>query len=49
MELKAGTRIYEYEPHTWGPAEAEQLKPAGGWHNPAATEETAAIPYSPAA
>ena len=47
--LKAGTQIYEYEPHTWGPAEADRLKPAGGWHNPAATEETAAIPYSPAA
>jgi glucose-6-phosphate 1-dehydrogenase len=47
--LKAGTQIYEYEPHTWGPAEADRLKPAGGWHNPAATEEAAAIPYSPAA
>ncbi|HYR85804.1 MAG TPA: glucose-6-phosphate dehydrogenase (NADP(+)), partial [Terriglobia bacterium] len=47
--LKAGTQIYEYEPHTWGPAEADRLKPADGWHNPAATEETAAIPYSPAA
>ena len=47
--LKAGTQIYEYEPHTWGPAEADRLKPDGGWHNPAATEETAAIPYSPAA
>src|SRR5262249_17104011 len=32
--LKAGTPIYEYEPHTWGPAEADRLKPAGGWHNP---------------
>ncbi len=47
--LKAGTSIYEYEPHTWGPAEADRLKPAGGWHNPAATEEKDAIPYSPAA
>jgi glucose-6-phosphate 1-dehydrogenase len=29
--LNAGTPIYEYEPHTWGPAEAEtRLKPAGG-------------------
>jgi glucose-6-phosphate 1-dehydrogenase len=48
--LKAATPIYEYEPHTWGPAEADtRLKPAGGWHNPAATEATAEIPYSPAA
>jgi glucose-6-phosphate 1-dehydrogenase len=48
--LKAATPIYEYEPHTWGPAEADtRLKPAGGWHNPAATEATGKIPYSPAA
>jgi glucose-6-phosphate 1-dehydrogenase len=47
--LKAGTPIYEYEPNTWGPAEADKLKPAGGWHNPAATEEEATIPYPPAA
>ncbi len=47
--LKAGTPIYEYEPHTWGPAEADRLGPAGGWRNPAATEATAEIPYSPAA
>jgi glucose-6-phosphate 1-dehydrogenase len=46
--LKAGTPIYEYEPHTWGPGEADRLTPAGGWHNPV-TEETAEIPYSPAA
>jgi glucose-6-phosphate 1-dehydrogenase len=47
--LKAGTQIYEYEPHSWGPAEADRLKPPGGWHNPAATEETVPIPYLPAA
>jgi glucose-6-phosphate 1-dehydrogenase len=33
--LKAGTPIYEYEPGTWGPSEADSLTPAGGWHNPA--------------
>jgi glucose-6-phosphate 1-dehydrogenase len=45
--LKAGTPIYEYEPHTWGPAEADiRLKPAGGWHNPSATEATVQIPFS---
>jgi len=32
--LKAGTPIYEYEPKTWGPTEAERLAPPGGWHNP---------------
>jgi len=47
--LKAGTPIYEYEPQTWGPAEADRLQPAGGWHNPSATEATVEIPYSPAA
>ena len=46
--LKAGTPIYEYEAHTWGPGEAGRLTPAGGWHNPV-TEATAEIPYSPAA
>jgi glucose-6-phosphate 1-dehydrogenase len=47
--LKAGTPIYQYEPATWGPAEADtRLKPPGGWHNPAAAETTA-IPYAPAA
>jgi glucose-6-phosphate 1-dehydrogenase len=48
--LKAGTPIYEYEPHMWGPAEADtRLRPEGGWHNPTATETTEEIPYSPAA
>jgi glucose-6-phosphate 1-dehydrogenase len=33
--LKAGTPIYEYEPNTWGPSEANQLmSPPGGWQNP---------------
>jgi glucose-6-phosphate 1-dehydrogenase len=36
--LKATTPIYEYEPKTWGPIEAEQLKPAGGWSNPSIEE-----------
>jgi glucose-6-phosphate 1-dehydrogenase len=48
--LKAGTPIYQYEPGTWGPAEADtRLKPVGGWHNPAATEAAVEVPYSPAA
>src|SRR5215469_9642903 len=32
--LKAGTPVHEYEPKTWGPAEAERLAPPGGWKNP---------------
>jgi glucose-6-phosphate 1-dehydrogenase len=33
--LKAGTRVYEYEPNTWGPREVdEMMTPPGGWHNP---------------
>jgi glucose-6-phosphate 1-dehydrogenase len=40
--LKAGTPIYEYEPKTWGPLEAERLKPVGGWSNPSIDEEKVA-------
>jgi len=33
--LKAGTPVYEYEPSTWGPSDADQkVSPPGGWHNP---------------
>jgi glucose-6-phosphate 1-dehydrogenase len=33
--LKANTKVYEYEPGTWGPAEVdEQVVPVGGWHKP---------------
>jgi glucose-6-phosphate 1-dehydrogenase len=36
--LQAGTPVYEYEPRTWGPAEADQkVSPPGGWHNPTVT------------
>ncbi len=29
------TPVHEYEPHTWGPAEADRLATdIGGWHNP---------------
>jgi glucose-6-phosphate 1-dehydrogenase len=38
--LKAGTPIFEYEKGTWGPSEVEQrVSPAGGWHNPATSDE----------
>jgi len=38
--LKANTPVYEYEKGTWGPSELDQkVSPAGGWHNPSATDE----------
>ena len=36
------TPVHEYEPNTWGPAEADQLTVAGGgWHNPTPVATTA--------
>src|SRR5262249_17943017 len=34
--LSADTPVHEYEPGTWGPAEAGQaaILPEGGWHDP---------------
>jgi glucose-6-phosphate 1-dehydrogenase len=33
--VKAGTPVFEYEPNTWGPKEAEvKVSPPGGWQNP---------------
>ena len=32
--LHANTPVYEYETGTWGPKEADQLCPPGGWQNP---------------
>jgi glucose-6-phosphate 1-dehydrogenase len=38
--LQAGTPVYEYAPHTWGPSEVERsVVPPGGWHNPTVTGE----------
>jgi glucose-6-phosphate 1-dehydrogenase len=28
------TPLYEYDPGTWGPEEADQLVADGGWSNP---------------
>jgi len=36
--LKAGTPVFEYEPGTWGPKEAERLTPPGGWHYPVVSD-----------
>jgi len=36
--LRAGTPVHEYEPGTWGPAEAiRSIAPPGGWHVPVLT------------
>jgi glucose-6-phosphate 1-dehydrogenase len=32
--LKASTPVFSYEPHTWGPKEADALAPPGGWAVP---------------
>jgi glucose-6-phosphate 1-dehydrogenase len=38
--LKAGTPVYEYEPHTWGPDTVKQnVLPPGGWDIPSAEEQ----------
>lgn len=39
--LKSGTPVHQYEPNTWGPAEAERVTPPGGWHNPTVGNEAA--------
>lgn len=31
------TPLYEYEPNTWGPIEADRVIGEGGWHNPQGT------------
>jgi glucose-6-phosphate 1-dehydrogenase len=36
--LRSGTPVYEYQPGTWGPAEAiRSIAPPGGWHVPVLT------------
>lgn len=32
--LGTATPLFEYEPNTWGPQEADRLIGDGGWHNP---------------
>jgi glucose-6-phosphate 1-dehydrogenase len=35
------TRVFEYEPGTWGPKEADRIvREFGSWHNPTADEDT---------
>jgi len=45
--LKADTPVHQYEQNTWGPGEADEIiSPAGGWHNPAATDKSETGPCS---
>ncbi len=37
--MQAGSPIYEYDKGAWGPAETEQVSPAGGWHNPVTADQ----------
>ena len=37
--LAASTPVYEYDPGTWGPAEAQRLEPPGGWDDPVVTSD----------
>ncbi len=36
--LKASIPVFEYEPGSWGPREADELAPPGGWHDPVGDE-----------
>jgi glucose-6-phosphate 1-dehydrogenase len=36
--LGTQTPVFDYEPGTWGPSDADRLAPAGGWRMPAAPE-----------
>jgi glucose-6-phosphate 1-dehydrogenase len=38
--MKADTPLYPYAPHTWGPPEANQISPPGGWVAPQLEPET---------
>jgi len=42
--LKAKTPVFEYEPGTWGPKEAAQVAPPGGWNDPVLSTTVARIP-----
>ena len=36
--LEAATPVYEYEPGTWGPPEADRIIDRAGWHRPGKVE-----------
>ena len=38
--LDSGSPLYDYEPNTWGPRQAEDIaKGVGPWHDPAAAKQ----------
>jgi glucose-6-phosphate 1-dehydrogenase len=39
--LKAGTPVFEYDPGSWGPDEAQRIAPPVGWRNPIVNGEVA--------
>lgn len=41
--LDDATPVYEYEPGSWGPAEANRVAPAGGWVDILAADQVAAV------
>jgi glucose-6-phosphate 1-dehydrogenase len=46
--LQMSVPVYLYQPNTWGPPEVERVTLTGGWQNPAAGEEAAAVAKSAA-
>jgi glucose-6-phosphate 1-dehydrogenase len=41
--LKQDTPIYPYAPNTWGPEQAERLRPPGGWDNPGVGQDSLSL------
>jgi hypothetical protein len=41
--------VYRYEPHTWGPKEADALVPPGGWVIPVIHGDVTEAPSTNAA
>jgi glucose-6-phosphate 1-dehydrogenase len=37
--LKIDASVFDYEPNTWGPAEATRIQPPGGWHDPVVNDQ----------
>ena len=47
--LNKATPVFEYDPKSWGPAEADKIIAGnGGWHNPAPSKQTGASGPQPA-
>ncbi|HUC85349.1 MAG TPA: glucose-6-phosphate dehydrogenase [Candidatus Acidoferrales bacterium] len=38
--LQSATPVYDYEPRSWGPDQAKQIEPPGGWHDPVVNGES---------